>query len=225
MNLVILQPGYLPWLGFFEQMHRADLFVMFDDVQFDKHGWRNRNRIRTKEGFAWLTVPVNSSGKPRVNEVLIENKHNWRKKHLGALTANYSGAPFFKDYFDELGEIIMQPHEKLIDLDVAIIFFLKKSLGIKTDITFSSKLSSKGSGAERVVNICRELGAKQYISGDAGRDYLNEEDFLKNGIKLTYQNYKHPEYKQVYKGFVPYMSTVDILFNKGKESLSLLAGE
>src|SRR5262245_11262834 len=120
MKIVILQPGYLPWLGFFDQLVRADLFVYYDDVQYDKGGWRNRNRIKTPTGPIWLTVPIVSSGKfgQAVNEVEIDVKTAWWKKHIGSLKQNYAKAPFYKDYATGLEEIFARKHEKLVDLDL-----------------------------------------------------------------------------------------------------------
>jgi len=204
-------------------MRQADAFVIYDDVQFDKRGWRNRNRILTKDGWIWLTVPTHCRGRPLLSEVLVDNERKWRKKHIGSLSKNYAPAPFFDHYFDRLSEIIMTPYEKLVDLDMAIIMFVRECLGIETPILFSSKLSVQGSGAQRLINICKELGALEYLSGDAGSDYIDQCLFDNNGIKLRFHNYKHPEYPQVYKPFVPYLSVLDLLFNCGGDSLSVIA--
>jgi len=209
-TLVILQPGYIPWLGFFDQMRQADVFVVYDDVAFDKNGWRNRNRIRTKDGWIWLTVPTHYHGRPPLSEVLIDDKSKWKKKHIGSLSTNYASAPFFKRYFGMLSEIIMTPYEKLLDLDMAIIMFVRECLGIKTPILFSSKLSVSGHGEQRLIDICKELDVQEYLSGDAGSDYINPSLFNDNNIKLRFHNYKHPEYDQ------------DVLFNCGGDSLSVI---
>jgi len=222
MTLVILQPGYIPWLGFFDQMNKADLFVIYDDVQFDKHGWRNRNRIRTKDGWMWLSVPVLSSGKPLLKDTMIENKHNWRKKHLASILQNYGKTPYFGEYFDKISNILSRPHERLIDLDMALILLFKEILNIDTPSLLSSNLSTKGKATQRIQGICKELGADEYLSGDAGSNYLDEKLFSENGIKLKYHNYDHPKYRQLYSPFLPYLSVVDLIFNCGKESVSVL---
>src|SRR4030042_462417 len=116
----ILQPGCLPWLGFFEQIHRSDIFVVYDDVQYDKNGWRNRNRIKTQKGFEWLTVPVHASISREVSEIEIDNNQDWQRKHIKALKINYSRALYFNKYWPIFEKILNQKWEKLIDLDVAL---------------------------------------------------------------------------------------------------------
>src|SRR5262245_54310095 len=118
MTVVVLQPGYLPWLGFFDQMRRADVFVYYDDVQYDTHGWRNRNRIKTQHGPLWLTVPVRHSGlsKPRILDVAIDSRTNWAKKHVASIRQAYAAAVFVKPYVAALEEVLMQPWERLVDL-------------------------------------------------------------------------------------------------------------
>ena len=138
----ILQPGYLPWLGFFEQMLRSDLFVIYDDVQYDKHGWRNRNRVKGPQGPVWLTVPVRLKGlnKPAINEVLIDQvQGRWAAKQCATLSQLYGKAPFFAEYYPRLEETLQQPWEKIVDLDLALIRLLAGWLGLTTDIVLSSQ--------------------------------------------------------------------------------------
>ena len=173
----ILQPGYLPWLGFFEQMLRSDLFVIYDDVQYDKHGWRNRNRVKGPQGPVWLTVPVRLKGlnKPAINEVLIDPvQGRWAAKHCATLSQLYGKAPFFAEYYPRLEETLLQPWEKIVDLDLALIRLLAGWLGLTTEIVLSSSL---GGDAEdptaRLVQICREVGADIFYEGSSGRNYLD----------------------------------------------------
>ena len=121
-TLVILQPGYLPWLGFFDQMRRSDVFVYYDDVQYDKHGWRNRNRIKTPSGPQWLTVPVRHSGlgSPRIVDVEIDSRTPWVRKHLASIRQAYAAAPFLRQYMPELEELLQRRWERLVDLDLAV---------------------------------------------------------------------------------------------------------
>jgi hypothetical protein len=224
MKVVILQPGYLPWLGFFDQMYQSDVFIIYDDVQYDKHGWRNRNRIKTAQGVQWLTIPVLTTGreKPLIKEVMINNKIDWRRTHLKTIQQSYSRAPHFNHYLGIFEEIYAKEWQYLIDIDMAFINILMEKLGLKREIKYSSALGIAGQGTERIVNICRKLGATSYLTGDAAKNYLDEEAFSQNNIELKYHNYPHPVYNQLYGEFVPYLSIIDLLFNHGKDSLDIL---
>lgn len=225
--VVILQPGYLPWLGFFDQLYKSDVFVIYDDVQFDKSGWRNRNRIKGVRGIQWLTVPVltKNQEKPSNKEIKINNKANWRGKHLKSIFQNYSKAPYFKDYFHEIEKILLKDTDSLLELNMSLIYFLSKSLGTNKKIIFSSDLGIKGEGTNRIVSICLHLNATEYLTGDSAKDYLDESLFSENNIKLIYHNYQHPVYRQLYGDFIPYLSVVDLLFNHGKDSLKILTNQ
>ncbi|MBI5682763.1 MAG: WbqC family protein [Deltaproteobacteria bacterium] len=221
----ILQPGYLPWLGFFEQMHKSDVFVIYDDVQYDKEGWRNRNRIKTANGIQWLTVPVmvNLEAHPLVHEVKIDNKTNWRKKHLSSIRQNYSKAPYFKKYIDIFEEGYSKEWECLVDIDMYFILRLSECLGMDdTKIIKSSALNIDGDKIGRLINICKFFNADTFYEGAAGKNYIDENYFESHGIKMEYQDYKHPIYNQLYGDFVPYLSVIDLLFNHGDESLAIL---
>jgi len=225
MVIGILQPGYLPWLGFFEQLYRSDVFVILDDVQYDKQGWRNRNRIKTANGVQWLTVPVlvNFSQKPLICEVKIDNKPNWRKKHLETLRQSYAKAPFYRDYIELFQETYSRSWEYLVDLDMHFIEILAVRLGLKDKkIVRSSNLDVGAGRIDRLVGICRAFQADVFYEGASGRNYIDEERFVRAGIKVEYQDYRHPGYRQLHEGFVPNLSVVDLLFNHGPESLSIL---
>jgi WbqC-like protein family len=221
----ILQPGYLPWLGFFEQMYRSDVFVIYDDVQYDKEGWRNRNRIKTANGVQWMSVPVlcKFSAFPLITEIKINNKVNWRRKHLFSIRQNYSSSPFYKDYIELFEEAYSRNWEFLIDLDMFLIRGLNKYFGMEDKkIIQSSTLNIKGDRMERLINLCKLFGANTFYEGIAGKDYIEEELFRQNGIRIEYQDYKHPIYQQLYGEFVPYLSVIDLLFNHGKKSISII---
>jgi len=225
MRIGILQPGYLPWLGFFEQMYKSDVFVIYEDVQYDKHGWRNRNRIKTANGVQWLTVPilVKFEEHPLISEVEVDNKQNWRKKHLSAIQQSYSKAPFYKEYADIFEEAYSRDWEYLIDIDMYFITKLSECLGMGSKkIIRSSTLDATGDRVERLVNICKMFKADTFYEGAAGRNYLDEKHFAGHGIRLEFQDYKHPIYNQLYGDFVPYLSVIDLLFNHGEESLAIL---
>ena len=224
MRVTILQPSYLPWLGFFEQMSRSDKFVLLDDVQYTRRDWRNRNRVRVNEGWAWLTVPVLQKNKFSQNllETRIDNSVPWRKKHLQTLRQHYSKAPYFEKYFPRCQKIYEKDWEFLFDLCSESIILLKEEFGIETPLLRSSKMKTSGEKTERLLSICRELGATHYLSGEAASDYILEEDFSSQNIELEYQKYEHPIYPQRYPGFVPQLSAIDLLFNCGEKSLDIL---
>lgn len=221
MQAAVLQPGYLPWLGFFDQLYKSDVFVVYDDVQYDKHGWRNRNRIKTPQGVQWLTVPVFSKGLPLIKDIKIDNKENWGKKHLQGIKQNYSKAPFFDRYIGFFEGLYDKEWNYLIDLDMEIIDYFTDTLGIKTKRVFSSELGISGTQTERLIDVCRHFNADSYLTGDSAKNYLDENLFKEAKIELIYHNYKHPPYRQLYGEFIPYLSAVDLFFNEGDKSLEI----
>lgn len=226
MSLVvgILQPSYLPWLGYFEQISRADVFVFYDDVQFEKGSWRNRNRIKTPQGAHWLTVPVLTKGQdfPAINQVRVNNAESWQKKHLRTLAQYYSKAQHYGRYAPGLAELLDRPWEGLCALNMALIRHLAAELGIATPFVLSSELGVPGSGAPRLVEIMAHLGGTVFYEGAAGRGYIDEALFSARGMRVEYQDYDHPVYPQLHGDFVPFLSVVDLLFNHGPNSLSIL---
>lgn len=228
MVIGILQPGYLPWLGFFEQMYRSDVFVIYDDVQYDKESWRNRNRIKSANGVQWLSVPVlfKLTDVPLITEIKIDNKANWRKKHLLSIRQNYGRAPYFRDYIGLFEDAYARQWEYLLDLDMFFITGLARYLGMEDKAIYrSSTLNIQGDRLGRLISLCQHFGADTFYEGYAGRGYIDEDAFLAHDIVVEYQDYKHPEYRQLYGGFVPYLSVVDLLFNHGSGSLAILTGK
>jgi hypothetical protein len=222
---VVLQPGYLPWLGFFEQMARADVFVYLDDVQFDKHGWRNRNRIKGPGGPQWLTVPVRIKGlhKPRINEVLIDTtRGDWARKHLTALQTNYRPCPFFDWLFGDLEDLLLRPWRYISDLDIAATSLLCAKMGLHRRVLRTSTLRVGAGRTERLIEICRRVDCDHYYSGAAARDYLDATAFERAGMTVGFQEYDHPTYPQRFGPFVSHLSAVDLLFNCGPESLDVV---
>lgn len=220
----ILQPSYLPWLGYFEQISRADIFVVYDDVQFEKSSWRNRNCIKTPKGTHWLTVPVLTKGRnfPRIDEVEINNAEPWQKKHVRTISQYYRKAPCFDRHAPALFEIIERPWTRLCELNLALVRHLCAELGIKTPLLRSSELGIKGQNNERLVAIVRHLGGTVFYEGAAGRDYIDEGLFVRHGIEVRFQDYRHPVYGQLHGEFTPYLSVVDVLLNHGHESLDII---
>lgn len=224
MRIGILQPGYLPWLGFFEQVYKSDVFVIYDDVQYDKNGWRNRNRIKTANGIQWITVPVLVKGKqqPLIKDVRIDNSSNWRKKHLASITANYSKAMYFDNYIGLFKRCLEREWEYILDLDMEFIQLFCEVLELKCKMYYASDLGISGDKVSRLINICEHFGADIFYEGQAGKNYIDEEIFLQRGISIEYQDYHHPVYRQLYGDFIPYLSIVDLLFNEGPNSLDIL---
>lgn len=229
MILVALQPGYLPWLGYFEQLWRSDVFVHLDTVQYDRHGWRNRNRIRTpgEPGWSWLTVPVRTKGTfgAPIYAMMIDERTNWRQKHWRAIEHHYGSAPYFEAYAAPLKDIYERPWSRLVDLDVALVDTLADMLGLeaKRRVRASALGGADEDGPnERLVSLCQEFGADRYYSGAAARDYLDEALFRESGIEIVFQHYPHPAYRQRYPGFVSHLSIIDLIFNAGPESLTSL---
>lgn len=233
MRIGILQPGYLPWLGFFEQMYNTDVFVILDDVQYDKKSWRNRNKIRTKDGWIWLTVPVFTKGSfsQRIQEVCINNEIPWQRKHLKSLETNYQKAPYYKDYIDFFSELYAKEWKYLLDLDMEIIEFVKVQLKLNARMIFSSNLApcaedpaNGGAKNEKIINICKKLGADTLYDGESAESFIDKALFAKEGITVEFQHYNHPVYAQLFQPFMPYMSIVDLLFNCGNASLDIITG-
>jgi hypothetical protein len=224
MRVVILQPSYLPWLGYFDQLYRSDVFVVYDDVQYDKHGWRNRNRIKTPQGPQWLTVPVltHGQGKPTNRDVRIQTHELWRRKHLQALRTHYGRAPAFAEIFPRIEDWLSKEWEYLWELNLAGLHLVCAMLGLQRDIRLASALGIGGGQTERLVRICQVLGAGHYLSGDAARAYLDEGAFTAAGIQVEYHGYQHPTYAQLHGDFVSHLSIIDLIMNHGARSLEIL---
>lgn len=223
MNCVIFQPSYIPWRGFFHQVYKADVFVFYDDVQFDKHGWRNRNRIKTHQGTRWLTIPVTTQDTPLhetlINCVMIDNKQPWSRKHWMTIQQSYSKAPFFKDHAPLLEEVYRSPSDNLAEFNINLTIALARELGINhTEFVRSSNLHAPGKKTDRLIEILKEVGATHYISGPAAKNYLEEEKLAAEGISLEYMVYDYPEYEQLYPPYDPFVSILDLILMTGPQA-------
>lgn len=228
--VVILQPGYLPWLGFFDLMARADLFVLLDDVQYTVRDWRSRNRVKTPNGVTWLTVPVVSKAarEKQILEVEIDNDRPWQKNHLRTVESFYRKASCFGEILEWFRPIYERPYRFLVDVDLDFIFAVRGYLRIETEVVRSSEVPSTGAKDEKLLSICRYFRATRYLSGNAAQGYLDEKNFLDEGIGVEWHNYAHPYYGQLWTkhlGFVSHLSVLDLLFNHGRESLPILTGQ
>ena len=220
MIVVILQPSYIPWRGYFDQIRRADLFIFYDDVQYDKHGWRNRNQIKTAQGKKWLTIPVHSGGATQgrcIKDVRIDWSKAWPQNHVRALTSSYNRTPYFKKYRPLMEEIFARRDECIAEFTIATTVALSRELGIQhTQFMRSSDLDGvTGEKTDRLVQILRRVGATDYISGPSAQSYVEPEKFSDAGISLEFMNYDYPEYPQLYPPYDPYVSVLDLLFMTG----------
>lgn len=224
----ILQPGYLPWTGFFEQMIASDVFVLLDDVQYDKHGWRNRNRVKSPSGPIWLSVPVLTKGRwgQLVNQVEIDPSNpRWPLKHVATLRQLYAHASCREHYLPELEKVLLSAHQRLLPLNLELIRLLASWLGIKNEVVLSSELSlSECNPTERLVSICRQLGADTFYEGESGRDYIEMARFEAAGIRVVFQDYLPRPYMQLHGPFQPYLSVVDLILNQGPDSRRFISG-
>jgi len=227
MNVVILQPSYIPWRGYFDQIRRANLFIFYDDIQYDKHGWRNRNQIKTAQGKQWLTIPVHSHGVTEgipIKDVRIDWSKPWTKNHLKALTFSYNKAPYFKKYFPLIDSFYARHDETLADFTIATTEAITRALGILSTrfIRSSEILGINGQKTDRLIQILSKVGAKHYISGPSAHNYIEQDKFDAAGIALEYIKYDYPEYEQLYPPFEPFVSVLDLLFMNGERALDYI---
>jgi hypothetical protein len=216
MILSAHQPAYLPWLGYFEKIRSADVFVYLDTVQFEKNSFTNRNKIKTPQGELWLTIPVKAKGhlSGTLQTLEIDPLGNWKKKHLGSIHANYKKAKRFDALYPKLEALYAREHALLSELCFDHLFFWLSEIGLERKIVKSSTLGIASANSDLVLDLCKSFGATGYVSGALGRDYLKEGDFRAAGIQIAYQDYKHPVYPQLWGGeFLPYMSILDFLMN------------
>jgi hypothetical protein len=220
------QPQYLPWLGFFAKLARADVFVLLDDVQFTKNGWQNRNRIKGPSGPQWITVPVRHQFPQTIDEVEVIEAEPWRRKHVRALQSNYGKAAHFAAEMPLLAAVLERSWSHLAPLNIELTRRLTRRLEIDTRIVLGSELETRDHPTLRLVDLCRSLDADVYLSGAGGRAYLDARQLADADIELRFQDYAHPTYPQLHGDFEPCMSVVDLLMNCGPESsATLLSGD
>lgn len=196
-------------------MMNCDLYMIVDHVQFSKKSFQNRNRIRSSSGEIMLTVPVLTKGKfeQPINEVLINNNTNWQKKHKKSIFLNYKKSPYYDEYKDFFEDIFSKKWEKLIELNEYIIRFLSKKLDIQIDILKSSDYNFKGKKTDLLIEMCKNTKANFYLSGEGGRNYVDEQKFNDNNLTNLFTNFVHPSYTQLFVPFLPKMSVIDLLLN------------
>jgi hypothetical protein len=222
-SCVILQPSYIPWRGYFHQIYKADTFVFYDDVQYDRRGWRNRNRIKTAQGSQWLTIPVKSSDihrdDARICDIEILPDGKWHRAHFETLRHRYAKAPFFSRYEPMLKRWYENPPGLLADFAITTTLDLAHELGTaQRNFMRSSELACSGTKTERLLQILKKVKATHYISGPAAKDYLEVDLLAQEGITVEWMDYCYPEYPQLYPPFDPHVSTLDLLFMTGPDA-------
>ncbi len=221
MILSAHQPAYLPWLGYFHKIAISDSFVILDDVQFEKNSFINRNKIKTAQGYTWLTMPVLISGhtKKTISQIEINNKTVWQKKHWKSIYFNYKKSPYFYKYADFFEDFYRKDWVKLHDAIDNMLCFLIKELGIETDLYKQSDMHIQSKKQGLVLELCKKLKSHVFVFGALGRDYAEASLFENNGINIFFQDYKHPSYHQLHNDFTANLSIIDLLFNVEKERM------
>tara|TARA_A100001015_G_C15012976_1_gene724092 strand:- start:1265 stop:1969 length:705 start_codon:yes stop_codon:yes gene_type:complete len=229
-KIAIMQPTFLPWLGYFSLIDNVDEFIFLDHVQFQKRSWQQRNKIRTYDSEVWISVPVSSKGKRnqtiKDTEIIYEGQRSALDKILSTIKVNYKKAPFYEIYFEEIASIFDQKPKYISDLNQNIIKWACRKLQINTPFVKSSSLIVSGSKADLLANICKSQNSRYYISPPGSKVYLDESSAFQNSkISISYFNYIHPKYKQVHGEFIPYMCVLDLLFNVGPDSGKIMRRE
>ena len=218
-TVAVMQPTYLPWLGYFELIARADVFVFLDCVQYVRQTWHSRNRLKGPSGKEfWITVPVRKQPLlTDISEIRIDSSKNWQRKHLQAIRAALGRAPHFNTFFPEVESWLGHGWEGLAEMNVAGIKMIAAWMGVAADYALASELSPAGKRAELILEICRAVGADSYYSPAGAAAYLDQEKtpLLRAGIEIRYQEWPHPEYPQQHGAFVSHLSALDAVFNLG----------
>ena len=219
-RIAILQSNYIPWKGYFDLINSVDEFVLYDTAQFTKNDWRNRNKIKTPRGISWLTIPVCHNFGQTIHETRVSDPA-WGPRHWSSLLQNYAGAPHFREYASLFEGLYreLDGEQYLSAVNYRFIREVCEIIGIGTPITWSRDYRLVDGKIERLVDLCRQAGADEYLSGPAARDYIHEEPFSDAGITLTYMDYSgYPEYRQLYPPFEHRVSILDLIFNEGPEA-------
>jgi hypothetical protein len=225
-KIAIIQSNYIPWKGYFDIINMVDEFIVYDDAQFTKNSWRNRNRIKTSNGPIWLTIPVVTGGRfgQAIDEVEIATD-DWAEKHWRSWQTYYAAAPFFTTFAPQI-EMLYQAAAKEERLSRVNMLFLKglcDLLGIRTQLTWSRDYQVEGSKTDRVIALCKAAGATAYLSGPAAQDYIETEKFVSAGIELCYMDYaNYPTYQQPHPPFDHAVSMIDLLFAAGPDTHSFM---
>lgn len=219
-SIFISQSNYIPWKGYFDAINSADEFILYDEMQYTKNDWRNRNKIKTPQGAVWLTIPVRQNN---LGQKISESKTTnnlWQKSHWNSLVSNYNKSKYFKMYKDRFYSLYFD-HESdfLSDINVRFLKAICEILDIKTTFISSADLTLQGDKSERIVNICKNRGAQNYLSGPSAKNYLDEKLFTDNNLNIKFMDYTgYPPYEQLYGDYIGEVSVIDLLFNNGPDS-------
>ncbi len=219
-TVVIHQPDFLPYIGFFHRFLKSDLWVVLDQVQFVNKGgsWHYRDRIKTPKGAVWLSISVQKTEiNTPINKVLLSNAVNWKENNLNLIKQNYSKAPYFKEIFPFVEKLYSNTSERMMDFNLASIDMLTDLFDIRIEKIFASDLNPQGAKSELLIDILKKAKAEIYFSGVGAKNYMNDELFRAEGIDVVYQDFIHPVYPQLHGDFIPYLSSIDLFFNCGIE--------
>jgi hypothetical protein len=220
-KVAIVQSNYIPWKGYFDLMNLVDEFILFDDVQYTRRDWRNRNRIKTPNGLIWLTIPVEVKDKylQKIKNTVISDT-GWNRRHWKSITYNYSKARYFHVYKSLFEELYLGSKERFLSqINYRFLKGICEMLGIRTKITWSMNYRLVQGKTERLIDLCKQAGATEYISGPAAKSYVDDELFRNEGIALTYLDYSgYPEYNQLFPPFEHGVSIVDLILNEGPDA-------
>lgn len=221
-RIAIVQSSYIPWKGTFDLMRRVDEMILLDEVQFTRRDWRNRNRIKTRDGLKWLTIPVEAKGnyERAIKDIRVSDP-DWRAKHWESLRHAYGKAPWFREYGPRMEEVYRAASdERLSHINHRFLCAVRDLLGIETEITWSMDYASSGRKTERLVSLCVSARASEYLSGPTARAYLDESAFAAAGIAVLWMDYEgYPEYEQLHPPFEHRVSVLDLLFHTGPKAL------
>lgn len=223
-KIAILQSNYIPWKGYFDLINMVDEFVFYDEVQYTKNDWRNRNKIKTSQGTQWLTIPVRQESlEQKIKDTKITDR-KWNIKHWRTISQNYSKTKYFKDYKDIFEELYLKCDEEyLSQINYKFITIINEILEIKTKLRWSSEFELKDGQTEKLLGICKDCNADIYLSGPAAKDYFNEELAKQENIKVEWMDYSgYKNYEQLYSPFEHSVSILDLIFNQGKNATDFM---
>jgi hypothetical protein len=220
MRVAVIQSSYLPWRGYFDFIRSVDLFVVYDDVQYSKNGWRNRNRLKTAKGLQWLTVPVTVSLGQRIDETRISHgATDWVERHRRQIHDALGEAPYFADAFGLWEQCVDASDDSLSGLNVRLLKAISAYLEIGTPFVLSSQYSLRGASTERLIDLLKQLGATSYLSGPSADGYLDKQMFADSRIRLEYKSYVYDDYPQLWGAYEPQVSVLDLIGNCGKDAI------
>jgi hypothetical protein len=215
------QPSYLPWLGYFNKISKSDIYIFLDSVQLEKNSYSYRNKIKTPQGTLWLTIPLKLKGHTSkvIKDILIDNTQQWKKKHLKSIYHNYKKSTYFNELYPKLENLYEVEYDLFSDLTYNHLIFWLNELNIKTIVAKSSDLTTNSKNSDLILDLCKHFNADRYISGLLGKDYLIEDDFISNNIKIKYQDFRYPVYQQLYGEFVSHLGIIDFWMNTHQNKL------